>query len=69
MKVILDSKESKAGFILELLQGSPSYVKTNPISDSKAEFIANLKEAAAEVKLHKQGKIKLKTAHELLNKL
>jgi hypothetical protein len=69
MKVILDIKDSKADFILELLKGFPSYVKTKPISDSKAEFIANLKEAASEVRLHKQGKIKLKTAQELLNEL
>jgi hypothetical protein len=29
----------------------------------------NLKEAAEQVRLHKQGKIKLKTAQELLNEL
>lgn len=29
----------------------------------------DLKEAANEVKLHKQGKVKLKTAQDLLNEL
>lgn len=33
------------------------------------ELWEDLKEAAEEVKLHKQGKIKLKTAQELLDEL
>jgi hypothetical protein len=35
----------------------------------KAELLTDLKKAAEEVRLHKQGKIKLKTARQLLNEL
>ena len=38
MKVLLDIKDSKADFILELLKGFPSYVKTEHVS-SKARLI------------------------------
>lgn len=69
MKVLLDIKDSKADFILEMLKGFPSYVKAKKITESKADILSNLREAAEEVRLHKQGKIKLKTAQELLNEL
>jgi len=69
MKVLLDIKDNKADFIMELLNGFPSYVKTKPISDAKASLLNDLAEAATDVRLHKQGKIKLKTAQELLNEL
>ena len=36
---------------------------------SKIDLWGDLKEAAGKVKLHKDGKIKLKTAQELLNEL
>ncbi len=36
---------------------------------SKKKFLEGLKEAVEEVKLAKQGKIKLKSAEELLNEL
>jgi len=36
-------------------------------SSTKQEILDNIKEAVQEVKLHQQGKIKLKTAQELLN--
>ena len=55
MKLLLDIKESKADFILELLKGFPSYVKTEHVSPTKAEISL----AASKSKLHKQGKIKI----------
>lgn len=64
MKVLLDIKDSKADFILELLKGFPSYVKTKPISKTKVQLIEDLNDATSDVRLHKQGKIKLKTAQE-----
>jgi hypothetical protein len=39
------------------------------ISPKKAKFLKEFKAAFEEVKLAKQGKIKLKTAEELLNEL
>ncbi len=66
MKVLLDIKDNKADFILELLRGFPSYVKTKPISKTKVQLIEDLNDAASDVRLHKRGKIKLKTAQEFV---
>lgn len=68
MKILIEIKDNKAAFIMELLQ-SFSYVKTVPLSPYKAEVLDGLRIAVNEVKLHKQGKIRLKTAEELLNEL
>jgi hypothetical protein len=69
MKVLLDIKDSKADFILELLQGFSAYVTAKPISSAKSDLLEDLAAAATDVRLHKQGKIKLKTAQELLHEL
>jgi hypothetical protein len=69
MKVLLDIKDNKVDFIMEMLKGFPSYVKAKPISAAKASLIQDLNDAASDVRLHKQGKIKLKTAQELLHEL
>jgi hypothetical protein len=68
MKVLLDIKDSKADFVMELLQ-SLSFVKAEPISASKARFLKEFKQAVDEVALAKQGKAKLKTAEQLLDEL
>lgn len=49
---------------------SLSFVKkAKPMSVSAANLWEELKEAAEEVRLHKQGKIKLKSAQQLLDEL
>ncbi|MFM8850007.1 MAG: hypothetical protein ACKOE5_06405 [Cytophagales bacterium] len=68
MKVLLDVKDNKAAFVLELLRNL-SYVKAEPISAGKAQFLKELRESVKEVKLAKQGKVKLRTAEQLLNEL
>jgi hypothetical protein len=68
MKVLLDIKDNKADFVMELLHNLP-FVKTETISPSKARFLKEFKQAVDEVNLAKQGKIKLKTAEQLLDEL
>ncbi len=68
MKLLLDIKDEKADFIMELLKSFP-YVKTKEISPSKARAIAGLKEAIDQVNLAKEGKIKLKSARQLVDEL
>lgn len=68
MKVLLDIKDNKAEFVMELLE-SLSFVKAETITPSKAQFIKEFKQAAEEVSLAKQGKVKLKTAEQLLDEL
>jgi len=44
-------------------------IKAKPMTTDKVELWEDLKKAAQEVRFHKQGKLKLKTAQELLNEL
>ncbi|HPN19868.1 MAG TPA: hypothetical protein PK546_09985 [Chitinophagales bacterium] len=68
MKVLLDIKDSKADFVMELLNNL-SFVKTETISPKKERFLKELKKSVNEVNLAKQGKIKLQSAKDFLNEL
>jgi len=68
MRVLLDIKDSKASSLLEVLN-SLSYVKVKQISGEKAMLIEEIKEAVENVKLIKEGKLKGRSARELLNEL
>ena len=68
MKVLLDIKDNKADFFMELLT-SFSFVKTETLIPSKSQFLKELKGAVKEVALAKQGKIKLQSADDFLNEL
>ena len=61
MKILLDIKDNKAAFVLELLKNF-SFVKTKTLSESKAEMIVDFSEAMDEMKMIKQGKKKVKKA-------
>lgn len=69
MKVLIEIPDDEASFGMKVLKSLSFIKKVKPMSVSSVEFWENLKEAAEEVCLHKQGKIKLKTAQELLNEL
>ena len=69
MKVLLDIPDSDANFAMKVLKSLSFVKKAKPLSDATADLWEDLNEAAEEVRLHKQGKIKLKTAQELLNEL
>jgi hypothetical protein len=69
MKVLVDiHNDAKVPFIMEFLESQP-YITAKPISDAGSNLLKDLKEALNEVKLHREGKIKLKTAEQLLNEL
>jgi len=68
MKVLLDIKESKALFFMELLN-SFSYVKIQPITNEKALLLKEIKEAVDTVNLVKNGKLTARSAKELLNEI
>ncbi len=68
MKVILDLPDNRAMSLLEVLK-SISFVKVEAISNEKATFLNELKSSIDEVELAKQGKIKLKSADDLLYEL
>jgi hypothetical protein len=68
MKIILDVKDEKASFMMEVLKNFKD-VKAKPLTNYKAEVLEGIKEAIEEVKLIKQGKLKGIPAKELLNEL
>ena len=68
MKVLLDVKDAKASFVLELLSNLP-FVKARPIGDEKAQLIEEINEAVQNMKLVIQGKLKARPAKDLLDEL
>lgn len=69
MKVLVDIPDKQADFGLKVLNSLSFVKKAKPMSKSASELWDDLSEAAEDVRLHKQGKLKLKTAQELLNEL
>lgn len=68
MKVLLDIKDSKALYLLEVLKGL-SYVKAKELTPYKAGVLEGIKEAVEEMKLIKSGKLKARNAEDLFNEL
>jgi hypothetical protein len=69
MKVLLDIKDDEATFAMKVLNSLSFVKKAKPMSIASVDLWEDLKEAAEQVRLHKQGKLKLKTAKDLLNEL
>ncbi len=70
MKVILDIKESRVPFFMELIKSLDFvHVIKESSSKEKSEAIESLTEAFNDVKLYEQGKKELKSAKDLLNEL
>ncbi|MBN8702315.1 MAG: hypothetical protein J0M08_04575 [Bacteroidetes bacterium] len=68
MKILLDIKDSKAAFFMEVLKNF-SFVKAKPISEEESLFVEELKEAVHNVNLAKKGKLKAKPLKDLLREL
>ncbi len=68
MKVLIDIKDNKADFVMELLNNL-SFVKTKTISPQKAQLLEDIKEAVENLNLVKQGKLKARRAKDLVNEL
>ena len=68
MKILLDVKDNKADFVLELLHNF-SFVKTRPITNEKEQLTEDIKEAVDEMKLIMAGKKQGKDARAFLNEL
>ena len=69
MKVIVEISDNEATFGMKVLKSLAFIKKVKPMSVAAANLWDDLKEAAEQVRLHKQGKIKLKTAQDLLDEL
>ena len=69
MNLHIKIPDKDAAFGIKVLKSLSFIEEVNPLSTDAIELWKELSEAAEEVKLHKQGKIKLPTAEELLNEL
>jgi hypothetical protein len=69
MKVLIDISDDEAIFGMKVLKSLSFVKKAKPMTAATADLWDDLKEAAKQVSLHKQGKIKLKTAQQLLHEL
>ena len=68
-RVVLNVSPRKYAFLMELL-GNFNFVEVEKNDgDSREEIIANLKEAAKELKLIKAGKLETRPLKEFLNEL
>ncbi|MDZ4824407.1 MAG: hypothetical protein SH856_13190 [Flavobacteriales bacterium] len=69
MKILIEIPDKQSTFGMKVLQSLSFVKKARPFSASAAQLWNDLNEAAEEVRLHKQGKIRLKTAQQLLDEL
>lgn len=70
MKVILDIRDNRIPFFMELVKSLDYINVVKEVKDErKSLFVADLTEAFNDVKLYEQGKKKLKSAKDLLNEL
>lgn len=68
MKLLLDINDSKAAFLLELLQSYP-HVKVKSLTPAKAEFLEDLNEAVGFINDVKRGKKKASPLKNLLDEV
>jgi len=68
MKVLLDIKDEKAHFVMELLQNF-SFVKAKTLTPYKAKVLEDVKEAVEEMKLVKAGKLQARNPEDLFDEL
>ena len=69
MQVLLEVNDKQSDFAMSVFRSLEFVKKGETVSDSKAAFIKDLKLAMKEVALAKRGKIKLKSAEQLINEL
>jgi hypothetical protein len=69
VQVLVEIPHNIAVFGLEVLHNLAFVKKAKPMIPENSSLWKDLQEDSNEVKLHKQGKIKLKTAIELLDEL
>ena len=68
MKVLLDIKDEKAPFFMEVLKNF-KFVKVEPLVEEKTPLVDEIREAIENLKLVRAGKLKARPAKELLNEL
>ena len=68
MKIVVEVKESKAEFLLELLRNLP-FVKGTAVQDEKETVLDSVRTAVEQMKQVKAGKLKGRPVQALLDEL
>lgn len=68
MKIVVEVKESKAEFLLELLRNLP-FVKSAAVNNEKEDVLGSVRTAVEQMKQVKAGKIKGRPVQALLDEL
>ncbi len=69
MKVLLEVKDNKVAFFLEIIKNFSFVKEVKTISDAKADLIQDIKETVEELKLVRDGKLIARNAEDLTNEL
>ena len=69
MKVLVEIPDKHASFGMEVLKSLSFVKKADPFSKTAARLWKDLEKSAEEIRLHKQGKTRLKTAQEIFDEL
>ena len=69
MRLLLDIKDSKASFLLEVLKNFSFVKKITTISAVKADLMLDIKEAVEELNLIKEGKLEARNVEDLISEL
>jgi len=68
-QIVLNIKDGKYGFFMELIKSLDFVQVQDDIGDSKEDIRKNLKQAFKDLKNYKQGKLKTTPAKDFLNEL
>jgi hypothetical protein len=68
MKIVVEVKDSKVEFLLELLRSLP-FVKNTTVQDEKAAVLESVRTAVEQMKEVKAGKLKGRAVQKLLDEL
>ena len=69
MKLLIEIKDSKASFFLEMLKNFSFVKKATLISDAKAKIMQDIREGVEELKLIREGKLEARNAEDIINEL
>lgn len=74
MEIVVKVPDNKVEFFMELVQNlkfkaEPKTQAKRQLTPEQQEWVDDLKESLKQVELHQQGKIKLKSARELLDEI
>jgi hypothetical protein len=69
MKILIDIPDHEINFAMKVLKSLSFVKKVKPMQKATVELWDDLKASAEQVRLHKQDKIQLKSAQDLLDEL